>query len=220
MSRASAAKPGPFRVEARDESDYADIYSLSAAQLAALERLGQKSAQKLVEQIENSKAVELWRVIYALGIRHVGERAAQVLAAAYGSMDALMAATEQSLQTTPEIGPVVAGIVRAYFSEPKNRALIERLRAAGVNMVGPMIQAPAGPLAGMTFVLTGTLAGMSREAAEEAIARLGGRVSGSVSRKTTYLIVGADAGTKLEKARSLGVKTLDEAEFSRLIEAS
>lgn len=200
-------------------NDYADIYALTAAQLEGLERMGKKSASKALDQIERSKGVELWRVIYALGIRHVGERAAQVLAASYGSMDALMDASGESLQTTPEVGPVVAGSVRSYFAEPRNRQLIDRLRAAGVNLVGPLNEASApGPLTGATFVLTGALSAMSREAAIEAVTRLGGRVSGSVSKKTSYVVAGADAGTKLEKARSLGVRTIDEAEFLKLIE--
>jgi DNA ligase (NAD+) len=215
--------------------DYSDLYHLDRDVVAGLttttvrgdgreilRKFGAKSAAKLFEQIDRSRRVEFWRVIYALGIRHVGERAAQVLAGAFGTIDALMAATPEDLQQVPEIGPVVAAVVRAYFDEPRNRALVERLRAAGVNLEGPITIRPGAPpsdepLAGKTFVITGTLERMSREAAEEAIQQRGGRVSGSVSKKTAYLVVGQDAGSKLEKARALGVETIDEPAFLRLI---
>jgi DNA ligase (NAD+) len=199
--------------------DYADLYHLTAEQLEALERMGRKSAANLLVELERSKRVEFWRVIYALGIRHVGERAAQVLAGAFGTADAIAAASLDALQQVREIGPVVAAQVRAWFDEPANLTLISRLRQAGVNMEGPLkaVAASGGPLAAKTFVITGTLASMSREEAAAAIERLGGRVSGSVSKKTTFLVVGADAGSKLEKARSLGVETLDEAAFRRMI---
>lgn len=215
--------------------DYSDIYRLDRDVIARLttvttrsdgkeivRKFGEKSATKLLEQIDRSRRVEFWRVIYALGIRHVGERAAQILAGALGSIDALMAASLEDLQKVPEIGPVVAAVVRAYFDEPRNRELVERLRAAGVTMEGPVTIRPGagaeqGPLAGKTFVITGTLDAMSREDAEEAIQKRGGRVSGSVSRKTSYLVAGRDAGSKLEKARALGVETLDEPAFVKLI---
>jgi DNA ligase (NAD+) len=201
--------------------DFADLYGLTAARLEQLERMGAKSAAKVMAQIERSKSNELWRLIYGLGIRHVGERAAQVLARAFGSMDALLAATSEQLQQTSEIGPVLAESVRSYLDEPRNRALIERLRTAGINMDVPLDQrAPAdaeGPLAGRTYVITGTLASMSREAATAAIERLGGKVTGSVSRKTAAVIVGADAGSKADKAKDLGVPTLDESAFLQLI---
>ena len=146
-------------------------------------KLGKVGAN-LVAQIEQSKSVELWRVPFALGIRYVGERAAQVLAERFGSVDALMAATREALETTREIGPVVAGAVRAYFDEPRNRELVKRLRAAGVRMVGPAPESGVPkPLEGQTFVLTGTLAGMTRDEATEALTALGARVSGSVSRR-------------------------------------
>jgi len=200
-------------------SDYADLYALTATQLEGLERMAKKSAANVLAQIDRSRQVEFWRVIYALGIRHVGERAAQVLAGAFGSIDAIMTASLHRLQEVREIGPVVAAVVRAYFDEPRNRALVERLRDAHVTMTGPITAALAeeGPLSGKTFVITGTLASMSREAATEALQKLGGRVSGSVSKKTSYLIAGDDAGTKLEKAKSLGVETLDETAFLALI---
>jgi DNA ligase (NAD+) len=217
--------------------DYADLYALTAEQLAGLmstslrgdgreitRRFGEKNAAKVIQQINRSRANELWRLVYGLGIRHVGERAAQVLARAFGSMDALYAATTEELQRTNEIGPVLAESVRSYLDEPRNRALIDRLRAAGLNMEVPLEQraqrAPEGPLTGKTYVITGTLASMSRDEATAAIERLGGKVAGSVSRKTAAVIVGAEAGSKADKARDLGVPMLDEAAFLDLVNES
>ncbi len=201
--------------------DYADLYALTAAQLEALERMGRKSAANLMAQVERSKTNDFWRLIYALGIRHVGERAAQVLARGFPTIDLLYAATTEHLQGTHEIGPVLAESVRSWLDEPRNRELVERLRAAGVRMEVPLDRrvekAAPGPLAGSTYVITGTLASMSREDATAAIERLGGQVAGSVSRKTTAVIVGAEAGSKAEKARELGVPTLDEPAFLELI---
>lgn len=200
--------------------DYADLYRLTAPQLEGLERMGKKSAANLLAQIDRSRSNEFSRLILGLGIRHVGERAAQVLARAFGSMTALMAAPEQALQQVPEIGPVVAAGVHSYLAEPRNRQVIDRLRDAGVNMIGPASELSAsvtGPLAGQTFVLTGTLPSMSREEAASHIERLGGKVSGSVSKKTAYVVVGADPGSKLAKAEALGVRTLDEPAFRCLI---
>ena len=201
--------------------DYADLYALTADQLEVLDRMGKKSAAKVMAQIERSKSNELWRLIYGLGIRHVGERAAQVLARAFGSMEALSDAPVDQLQRTNDIGPVLAESVRSYLDEPSNRQLIDRLRTAGVNMEVPLeqrVERPAeGPLTGKTYVITGTLAAMSREEATAAIERLGGKVAGSVSRKTAAVIVGAEAGSKADKARDLGVEMLDEAAFLKLI---
>jgi DNA ligase (NAD+) len=202
--------------------DYADLYHLSAEQLEALERMGRKSAEKLVGQIDRSRAREPWRLLYALGIRHVGERAAQLLAGAFGSIAAIERASVDELQAVDEIGPVVARSVREFFEEPRNQELLRRLQQAGVRMEGPRTPAAeagagSGALAGKTFVLTGTLASLSRDEAAAAIATLGGKVSGSVSRKTDWLVVGAEAGSKLDKARELGVETLDEAAFLALI---
>ena len=201
--------------------DYADVYALTAETLQELERMGKKSAAKLMLQIEKSRSNELWRLIYGLGIRHVGERASQVLARAFGSMDGLCAADEEKLQQTSEIGPVLAESVRSWFGEPRNRQLIERLRAAGVNMEVPLEQrvsaeAP-GPLTGKTYVITGTLQAMSREEATAALERLGAKVTNSVSKKTTGVIVGTEPGSKAEKAQTLGVPTLDEAALLELI---
>jgi len=197
----------------------ADIYRLTAETLEDLERMGKKSAAKLMGQIERSKANEIWRLLNALGIRHVGERGAQVLADHFGSIEAIEAAPVEVLQEVHEVGPVMAESVRSWFDEPRNRTLVSRLREAGVRMVGERKTAPAGPrpLAGKTFVITGTLDAMSREDAQARIEALGGKVTGSVSKKTSYLVVGADAGSKLDKARALGVPELDEAAFLGLI---
>jgi DNA ligase (NAD+) len=201
--------------------DYADVYALTAEKLESLERMGKKSAAKVMAQVEKSRANELWRLIYGLGIRHVGERASQVLARAFGSMDALCAATPERLQWTPEVGPVLAEALRSWLDEPRNRQLIERLRAAGVNMEVPEDQRAAadtpGPLTGRTYVITGTLAAMSREQATAALERLGAKVAGSVSKKTTGVVAGAEPGSKADKARTLGVPILDEAALLELI---
>ena len=216
--------------------DYADIYQLDATTLAALESasqkadgtaivrtFGQKSADKLVAQIERSKTNELWRLIFGLGIRHIGERSAVVLARAFGTVEALAAATIGQLESTMEIGPVLAASVHDWFAEPGNQALIERLHQAGVRCVVPPEELQAGgapgPLAGRTYVLTGTLVSMSRDEATAAIERLGGRVAGSVSKKTTAVIAGAESGSKLDKARALGVPVLDEEGVAALLGA-
>jgi DNA ligase (NAD+) len=213
--------------------DFADLYSLTAEQLENLvvmpreprseravpRRLG-KVGRNVIEQIDGSRHNDLSRLIYALGIRHIGEKAAATLARHLRAMEAIVAAPVETLQTVPEIGPVVAASVRAFGDEPHNRALIEKLARAGVNMTSQLPEvalANGGALAGKTFVLTGTLSTMTREEAEAAIERHAGRVSGSVSRKTSFLVVGADAGSKLEKARQLGVRTLTEDEFKQLI---
>jgi DNA ligase (NAD+) len=205
-------------------ADYADVYALTAEKLQELERMGKKSAAKLMLQIEKSRGNELWRLIYGLGIRHIGERASQVLARAFGSMDALCAATKEQLQQTSEVGPVLAESVRSWFDEPRNRQLIDRLRAAGVNMEVPFEQRVAaeapGPLTGKTYVITGTLQSMSREDATAALERLGAKVTNSVSKKTTGVIVGAEPGSKAEKARTLGVPVLDEAAFLEMLPPS
>ena len=199
-------------------ADVADLYALQADSVAALDRMGPKSAQKLLDQIERSREAEFWRVLFGLGIRHVGERRAQSLAAAFGSMRALSTATADAMQAVRDIGPVVAAAVREYLDEPHNLALVDRLRAAGLQLESSEPQTAGGlPLAGATFVLTGTLAGMTRDEAAQAVTSRGGRVSGSVSKKTTYVVAGADPGSKLAKARELGVTVLDEEAFSRLI---
>jgi DNA ligase (NAD+) len=220
-------------IEQRLVRDYADLYALTADQLASLtstsirgdgkeiqRRFGEKNAAKVVEQIYRSRSNELWRLLFGLGIRHIGERAAQVLAGAFWSMDALRAATIEQLQETREIGKVLAESVRGWFDEPRNWELVERLRAAGVQMEVPESQrvvASGGPLTGKTYVITGTLSAMTREQAETALKQLGAKVAGSVSKKTSGVIVGADAGSKAEKAKELGVPTLDERAFLELV---
>jgi DNA ligase (NAD+) len=212
--------------------DVADLYTLNASQLEALvvaprdprserarpRKLG-KVGRNVVAEIERSKANDLARLIYALGIRHVGEKAAATLAGHFRTMDRLLDAPVEALQSIPEIGPTVAASVRSFADEPRNRRLVDRLAAAGVGMVSraPESTTAPGPLAGQVFVLTGTLASMSRDEAAKAIAALGGRVTATVSRKTSYLVAGADAGSKREKARDLGVETLDEEAFLKLI---
>ncbi len=199
--------------------DVADLYDLDAATLEGLERMGKKSAAKLLEQIEGSKSNDLWRLLNGLGIRHVGERGAQVLADHFGSLDAMVAASLGELQQVREVGPVLAASVRQWCDEPANRTLLARLAAAGVRVSSPQRARAQGPqpLDGQTFVITGTLEAMSRDEAQRHIEALGGKVTGSVSKKTTYLVTGADAGSKLEKARALAVETLDEPAFLKLI---
>jgi DNA ligase (NAD+) len=199
--------------------DVADLYRLTAPALEALDRMGSRSAAKLVEQIERSRHNELWRVVFALGIRHVGERAAQTLAAHFRSIASLRAADVDTLQQAADIGPVVAASVRRYFDDPGNVRLIDDLRELGVRDVDdtPAPAAVAKTLAGKTYVLTGTLPSMTREAAEEAIVARGGKVSSAVSKKTSGVIAGAEPGSKLKKAQDLGIAILDEEAFARLI---
>ena len=199
---------------------YADIYHLDAPRLEQLPRMGTKSAVKVLGQIDKSKSNDVWRLLYGLGIRHVGERGAQVLADHFGSIDAIENATIDELEQAREIGPVLAASVRSFFDGPRNRELIDALRQAGVKLVGEVKRAPVGvqPLAGKTYVITGELSAMSREDAQAKLEALGAKVTGSVSKKTTALIVGADPGaSKSEKARALGIETLDERGFLELL---
>ncbi|HTX59355.1 MAG TPA: NAD-dependent DNA ligase LigA [Verrucomicrobiae bacterium] len=196
----------------------ADIYALDAASLEKVPRMGERSAAKLLAAIESSKARGLARLLAALGIRFVGEQTAQILAGDFGSIDAIAAAGEEELQRSDGIGPEVAGSVHLFFKQPSNRQTIERLRAAGVVMAGPKrARAAAGPLAGKTLVLTGTLAGYTRDEATAAIVAAGGKVTGSVSKKTDYVVAGEDAGSKLVKARELAVPIIDESTLRSLL---
>jgi DNA ligase (NAD+) len=212
--------------------DFADLYHLTASQLETLvvapkeprseravpRKLG-KVGLNVVDELARSKSNDLSRLIYALGIRHVGEKAAATLSRHFRTMERIMTEPPEALQSVAEIGPVVAASVRAFAEEPRNRTLVTRLAEAGVNMnsQAPEPSDQPGPLSGKTIVLTGTLASMSREEATEALERLGAKVSGSVSKKTSYLVFGSDAGSKLEKAEKLGVETLDEEKFLTLI---
>jgi DNA ligase (NAD+) len=194
-----------------------DLYHLKYEQLIKLERMGPKSARNLLQQIEESKKRELWRLIFALGIRHVGEKMAQSLARKFKDLERLAEATEEELMTVEDVGPKVAQSIVFFFKQPENRELIKKLKAAGLNFKEKEEAAGPRPLDGLTFVLTGTLSSMTREEAKEKIEKLGGTVSSSVSKKTDYLVVGEEPGSKLEKARELGVKTLSEKEFLKLI---
>lgn len=196
----------------------ADLYALTAAQLEELERMGAKSAAKIAAQIELSKTRPLPRLIAGLGIPFVGERTAQFLADALGGLDAILAASEADLQAVPEVGPKVSESIVRFFAEPHNRELVERLRAAGLRFGHAAAPRPAGgALTGMTIVLTGTLAGMTREEAKQRIEAAGGKVAGSVSRKTSAVVAGEEAGSKLDKARELGVAVWDEMQLLKAL---
>jgi len=197
--------------------DVADLYGLSHEQLANLERMGDKSASNLREEIENSKKADLARLIFALGIRFVGERTGQLLADHFASLDKLAKASEEELLQVEEVGPRVAESILEFFAERRNLAVIEKLRQADLRFEQAKAHKPAGNLAGKQFVLTGTLPRYSRDEAKRMIEEAGGRVTGSVSKKTDYVVVGADPGSKLEKARALGVKTIEEGELIKLL---
>ncbi len=197
----------------------ADLYSLREEDLLELERMGKKSAERVLREIEQSKKLGLERVIYGLGIRMVGERTAEFLAGHFGSIDALMQASEEELQEVGEVGPRIAASIREFFAEEKNRKLIERLQAAGLRMTGER-KIRGTQLAGLTFVLTGTLPTYSRDEAKKRIEEAGGKVSGSVSKKTNYVIAGEEAGSKLDKAQALGVKVIGEAELLAMLRPS
>jgi len=193
----------------------ADIYSLTKKDLLGLERFADKSAQNIIDEIEGSKKLPLERVIYGLGIRMVGERTAQFLAEHFGSMEALEKASVEELQDVNEVGPRIAESIAEFFSNPANRKLVDRLRDAGLTMSGQKKQRGI-KLAGKTFVLTGTLAHFTRDEAKKMIEDAGGKVTGSVSKKTDYVVAGADAGSKLDKARELKVKVIGEKEMEEL----
>ena len=203
--------------------DSADLYQLEAEQLAGLERLGEKSAANMVEAIEASKSRPLARVLFALGIVHVGGENAELLVRRFGSIEALRQASAEEIGETPGIGPVIAGSVWEFFRDPRSLDVVRRLEQAGVTMVGPApgttdTAVAEGPLSGKTFVLTGTLPGLGRQEATDLIVAAGGRVTGSVSAKTDYVVVGDDAGSKLDRARELGIALLDEQGLRGLVE--
>lgn len=211
---------GPALLEKLHESglvkSIADIYSLTAEQLAGLERMGEKSAAKLISSIEKSKSAGLARFLSALGIRQVGDKAAAVIAARFGDIEELFKATPETLCEIDDVGEITAENIVSFFSHPQTRRMIDRLKNVGVVMTAEKAAAGDDRFAGMTFVLTGTLPDMTRDEASALITSHGGKVSGSVSKKTSYVVAGAEAGSKLAKAESLGVPVIDEAELLRM----
>jgi DNA ligase (NAD+) len=210
----------------------ADLYTLTEAELGALKfvaakteegkpserRFGEKNAASLFKAIEKSKQTTLPRFLFALGIPQVGESTARALAEQFGDLEPLRRASAGRIEETPDVGPVVSQEIAGFFADPEAQKVVDGLLAANIRWQKIDVAQPAdAPLAGLTFVITGTLAGMQREAAEDALRALGAKVSGSVSKKTSYLVVGADAGSKLAKAQSLNVPILDEAALERIL---
>ena len=206
-------------LEAKLVRSIPDLYGLTRDSLVELERMGPKSSDNLLDEIGGSKAMDLGRLIFALGIRHVGERTAQVLAARFKTLDALAGAAEEELMKVEDVGPKVAEGIRFFFAQPENRELIRRLKDTGLNMTAREQGAARRPLEGQTFVITGTLSGFTREEAQERLENLGGRVASSVSKNTTSLIAGESPGSKRDRARELGVKIIGEGEFRKLVGA-
>ncbi len=206
-------------VDAELVRDPADLYSLNEAQLSGLERMAEKSAQNILAALEKSKQTTLARFIYALGIHNVGETTAQTLAQHFATLEQLMTADEESLQAVPDVGPIVAHSIVTFFAQPHNREVIDKLLAAGLHWPEVEIKSEdALPLKGKTFVLTGTLTQMSRHDAKAALQALGAKVSGSVSKKTDYVVVGENPGSKVTKAEQLGIEILSESELLSLLE--
>jgi DNA ligase (NAD+) len=197
--------------------DVADLYSLKEDAVAGLERMAEKSAQNLLEEIEGSKKNSLARLIYALGIFSVGERTGQLLAEHFSSLEELAAAKEEQLEAVHEVGPKVAASIVEFFSEPANRQLIKKLNKVGVHPTAEKREVKSDKLAGKSFVFTGGLANRSREEAAELVQQHGGKISGSVSKKTDYVVVGTDPGSKYDKAKELGVTILTEGEYEKLL---
>jgi len=198
--------------------DVADFYSLNLEQVAGLDRMAEKSAQNFLDGVEASKKRDLWRLIFGLGILHVGSGVAKALGRHFATLEELSEASEVELSETDDIGEVIAQSVSQWFREPRNRELIERLRKAGLNFRSELYKPRAAPgtLDGKTFVLTGTLPTLTREEATAKIESLGGKVSGSVSKRTDYVVAGEEAGSKLAKAQQLGVPILNQEEFLKL----
>ena len=198
-------------IDGRVVNSLPDLYRMGFVSLAALDRMAEKSAQNLLKALEKSKQTTLARFLYALGIRHVGETTAKDLARHFGTLDAVMSASTDQLLQTPDVGPVVAGSVHTFFEQPHNREVVEQLRAVGIHWAeGEPAPAALLPLAGKTFVLTGTLPTLSRDEAKDMLEAAGAKVSGSVSKKTSYVVAGAEAGSKLERAHALEVPVIDE----------
>jgi DNA ligase (NAD+) len=200
----------------------ADIFRLEKEELAAMERMGEKSAENLINSIATSKETSLERFLYALGIREVGEATAASLASHFGKLDAVMGASEEELVAVPDVGPIVASRIRSFFDEEHNREVIRALQDDGVHWTEsePQRSPKDGPLSGKTFVLTGTLPSMTRDEAKQLIQAQGGKVTGSVSKKTDYVVFGEKAGSKLTKAQSLGVATIDEDALNELLNSA
>lgn len=210
-------------VDAQLIEDPSDLYHITVEDLLKLDRFALKSAQNLVAAIQKSKQAGLDKVIYALGIRHVGKGAARVLAQHFRSLERLQQASAEELQTVPEVGAIMAESINSYFGQEQNQRLIDQLAAVGVNMELPDTDRRSSdggslPLDGKTLVITGTLSGFSRSEAEEAVRRAGGKASGSVSKRTDYVVAGTEAGSKLDKANELGIRVLNEAEFVQLLQ--
>jgi len=197
--------------------DVADLYALKLDEVAELERMGEKSAQNLLDEIAASKKTPLERVIYALGVRFVGERTGQLLAEHFSSLDEVAEADQEKLTEVPEVGPKVAAAIAEFFSEPANRSLIKKLEKAGVRPTAEKRAVKSDKFRGKSFVFTGGLVNRSREEAGELVKQHGGKVASSVSKKTDYVVVGSDPGSKYDKAKELSVTILDEKEFEKLV---
>jgi DNA ligase (NAD+) len=204
-------------VEQKLVKDVADLYALKVDEVAELDRMAEKSAQNLVDEIQASKKNPLSRLIFALGMRFVGERTGQLLAEHFSTLEDLEEAKQEQLEQVPEVGPRVAESIVEFFSEAANRKLEKKLREAGVRPTAEKREVKSQKLAGKSFVFTGGLANRSREEAGELVQQHGGKVSGSVSRKTDYVVVGTDPGSKYDKAKELGVTVLTEGEFEKLV---
>jgi len=198
--------------------DAADLYFLTKEKLLGMERMAEKSASNILYAIQESKNMPLARLIFALGIFHVGEEFAQVLASHFKSLDRLSEASEEDLISIPSIGPKIALSVAAFFKDERNKEIIRKLKEAGVQVEEKVVREEALPLAGKEFVITGKLSSISRQQAEDKVKGLGGRAGSSVTRKTSYLVVGEDPGSKLDKARALGVAILTEEEFLKIVD--
>jgi DNA ligase (NAD+) len=204
-------------IEAGLVKNFADLYKLQKSELIGLERMAEKSAANVIEAIEKSKTQPLWRLIAALGIRHIGGQSAQILAEHFGSLEALMSAEQQELAAIDQIGPIMARSIFEYFRDPRNRSVLDQLLAAGLRPQQQEMRR-SDELSGKTIVVTGTLENFSRQQAEQAIKQAGGKASASVSKKTDFVLAGNNPGSKLEKAKRLGVEVIDERQFLELIE--
>ncbi len=204
-------------VEAGLVKNFADLYKLQKSELIELERMAEKSADNVIRAVEASKTRPLWRFVTALGIRHIGAQSAQILAEYFGSLDALMSAGQHELAEIDQIGPTMAESVYEYFRDPRNRVVIDQMLFAGVKPRQPRAQR-SDKLAGKTIVITGTLENFTRQQIEQAIRQAGAKTSSSVSKKTDFVLAGENPGSKLDKARELGVKVINEQQFVEMLE--